>query len=346
MRAAALTLGVLACGALTAPAAAAQGGSRQDATLTFTTPNPGALSGQALTIDYVNPADPQAKPPAVRRVVTELAPGASYDTGVPDLCTAPDPELIALGPAACPPGSVVGGGVVTTDSGVPGPGRFVTTDTTFLNNSDELILVNTERGSGAHVVTRAQVGDRTRVTELPPLPGTPPDGGAIDTVEFTDFPVSREVGGVVRNFITTPQDCPEETRFWVNRIHFTYFDGVTQVVETRSACDPAGAAGPPSCRGRPATMVASPASRTVGTPGDDVIAGTPGNDVVATGGGDDLLCGRGGVDKLESGDGDDEVSGGSGNDRLAAGPGADRLRGGPGRDRCAGGPGADSERRC
>jgi hypothetical protein len=184
------------------------------------------------------------------------------------------------------------------------------------------------------------------VAELPPLPGTPPDGGAIDTVEFADVPVSREVGGVVRSFITTPQQCPEESRFWVNRIQFTYYDGVTQVVETRSPCDPDGAAGPPSCRGRTATLVSSPGARTAGTPGDDVILGTGGRDRVASGEGDDLLCGRGGRDRLESGGGDDNMNGGAGADRLSGGSGADRLRGGRGQDRCRGGPGRDRGRRC
>jgi hypothetical protein len=342
-----VVLAVLACSAATAPIASAQGdGSRQDAALTFTTPNPGVVSGQVLTIDYKNPADPAAKPPAVRRVVTELAPGARYDTGAAELCTASDPELTALGASACPAGSVVGGGVVTTDSGVPGPERFVTTDTVFFNDTNELILLNTVRGSEARVVTRVQVGDRTRVTELPPLPGTPPDGGAIDTVEFTDFPLSREVDGVVRPFITTPENCPEEDRYWVNRVTFTYFDSVTQVVETRSPCDPPGPVGPPSCQGRPATIVASPAAGTAGTPGDDVIVGTARGDVIRSGAGSDVVCGRGGTDALDAGSGDDGVNGGGGADRLNAGPGTDRLRGGPGQDRCDGGPGRDRERGC
>ena len=289
-----------------------------------------------LSIDYVNPADPSAKPPAVRRVVTELATGASYDTGAPELCTASDPELMAVGASACPEGSVVGEGVITVDTGFPGPNRIITSDTTFLNNTDELIFLNTERQSRGRVVVRSEVGERTVTSESPPLPGTPPDGGAIDTVQIEEFQISREVDGVVRNYITTPESCPPRG-FWVNSVHFTYFDGVTQVVETRSPCDPGGAAGPPSCRGRPATLVASPGSRTAGTLGDDVILGTAGRDLLASGEGDDVLCGRGGRDSLRSGGGGDRVYGGAG---------ADRLRGGPGRDRCEGGPSPDRERGC
>jgi RTX calcium-binding nonapeptide repeat (4 copies) len=345
VRVAALTLGLVACCAVMAPAASAQGGSRQDATLTFTDNRPGEPTGLVLSIDYVNPDDTSAKPPAVRRVVTELAAGARYDTGAPELCTASDPELMAAGASACPEGSVVGQGVITIDTGFPGPNRIVTSDTTFLNNTDELIFLNTERQSGGRVVVRSEVGERTVTSESPPLPGTPPDGGAIDTVFVEDFAISRAVAGVARNYITTPERCPPRG-FWVNAVHFTYFDGVSQTVETRSPCDPGKGAGPPSCKGRPATVVASPGSRTAGTPGDDVILGTGGRDRVASGEGDDLLCGRGGRDRLESGGGDDNMNGGAGADRLSGGGGDDRLRGGRGRDHCRGGPGRDHGRRC
>jgi hypothetical protein len=342
-----IVLGILACSAAAAPIASAQGdASRQDAVLQFTSAQPGESTGLALSIDYVNPDDPDAKPPAVRRVVTEIASGARYDTGAPELCTASDPELMALGESACPEGSVVGEGVITIDTGFPGANRFVTSDTTFLNNTDELIFLNTERGTGARVVVRSEVGERTVTSESPPLPGTPPDGGAIDTVSINDFPISREVDGIVRNYITTPESCSAEERYWVNRVHFTYFDDVTQVVETRSPCDPAGAAGPPTCRGRPATIVASPAGRTAGTLGNDVIVGTSRRDAIGSGEGDDVICARGGTDAVKSGGGDDDLRGGAGGDRLNAGQDADLLRGGPGRDRCEGGSGPDRERGC
>jgi hypothetical protein len=337
MSAARVATVLLACCAATAPAASAQAGeSRQDAALTFTSGAPGQPTGLLLSIDYVNPDNPAAKPPAVRRVVTELAPGSRYDTGAPELCTASDAELMARGASACPSGSVVGRGVITIDTGFPGPNRIVTSDTTFLNNTDELIFLNAERQSGGRAVTRSEVGERTVTSEAPPLPGTPPDGGAIDTVQIEDFQISREVGGEVRSYITTPESCPPHG-FWVNSVHFTYFDGVSQVVETRSPCDPDGPAGPPSCRGRTATLVASPGARTAGTPGDDVILGTAGRDLLLSGAGEDVLCGRGGRDTLRSGEG---------GDRLYGGAGADRLSGGPGQDRCEGGPSRDSERGC
>ncbi|HYU61970.1 MAG TPA: hypothetical protein VEK39_14520 [Solirubrobacterales bacterium] len=315
-----------------APAAYAADGSRQDATLTFTETKPGTSTGLELHIDYVNPNDPNAKPPAVRTVVTELAAGARFNTAVPELCTASDAELMALGAAGCPAGSVAGEGAVTLDTGLPGPARFIASDATLLNNTDELIFLFTDRQSGERLVTRSQVGERTVVSEVPFLPGTPPDGAALDTVELTGFAISSESG----NYLTTPQECPADDRYWINRVHFTYFDSVTQVVETRSPCDPPGAAGPPSCRGRAATIVASPGAATTGTPGDDVIVGSPGRDAVDSGPGDDLLCGRGGRDALVGSDGDDVVHGGIGADRIRGGPGDDRCVGGRGRDRATG----------
>jgi hypothetical protein len=217
---------------VTAPA---QSDSRQSAELRFVEQRPGVPSALTLSIDYVNPDDPSAKPPAVRTVVEELAPGARIDTSVPELCTASDLELMLLGASACPPGSRVGSGTIRIDTGFPEPGRFIDADVTFLNNTDELIFVSTERGSGARVVSRSEVQDRRIVNSAPPLPGTPPDGGAIDVVEARLDAVSGEIDGVRRGYVTTPGDCPPR-RAWTNSVTFTYADGASQTVETRSRC--------------------------------------------------------------------------------------------------------------
>ncbi|MBN2113892.1 MAG: hypothetical protein JW785_07185, partial [Acidimicrobiia bacterium] len=90
---------------------------------------------------------------------------------------------------------------------------------------------------------------------------------------------------------------------------------------------------PPTCRGRPATIV--------GSEGDDVLVGTAGPDVIVGLGGDDVLTGGGGRDVLCGGDGDDLLRGGPGRDVLVGGEGADRLTGGPGIDLLLGGSGDD-----
>ena len=218
-------------------AAAALGAerSRQSATVKFADHRSGHPSGLRLRIDYVNPADSSAKPPAVRHVVLALARGARFDTTIPARCGASDAELMSLGTSACPARSIVGAGVITLDTGVSGPGRFVTSDTVFLNNAHELIFLNTVRGTGQRVVVRGSVTRRKTITDASFLPGTPPDGAAIDTVRIDLFPVSRVIGGHRRGYITTPTRCPARG-FWVNRAGFTYYDGVSQSVKNPSPC--------------------------------------------------------------------------------------------------------------
>lgn len=230
---------VLAAAVIVVPATAAAQGPRQEATLEFTTKKPGSPSGQILEIDYRNPHDPDAKPPAVRRVVATLARGGRYDTSIPAPCPASDAELMLLGKGACPPGAVVGGGEVTVDTGFPGPARIIAATVELLNDANELIFLSTIRGSSVRVVTRTTVTRRRTIAMTPFLPGTPPDGAAIDTVEVE---LARIMGGrrTGRAYITTPPRCPARG-YWVNRIAFTYDDGVTQRVRSKSPCRRPGA---------------------------------------------------------------------------------------------------------
>jgi hypothetical protein len=174
----------------------------------------------------------------VTRVTTVLPRGGRYDTSVPGLCTATDAELMASGAGACPADSAIGGGVVTVDTGVPGPGRIVTADVEFFNNADEFIYLNTARDTDARTVIRATVERRRTVTVAPMLPGTPPDGGAIDTVDLTVADVRREIDGELRGYITTPGECRGRRgdRHWTTRVEFGYGDGTTQTVATHSKC--------------------------------------------------------------------------------------------------------------
>jgi hypothetical protein len=209
-------LALAACALLVFPALAAAGaGSRQEAKLKFTQKRAGAPSGLKLRIDYVNPDDPEAKPPSVRRVVTVLARGAGYDTGAPDLCAASDVELAVLGTSACSARSVVGAGVITFDTGLPGPSRIITVDTIFLNNTNEQIFVNTVRGAGARVPTRSEVRRRRNTAEAPFLPGALPDGSAVDTVRVDIFPIARTRTGSrrsARSLASAPARSASSTR--------------------------------------------------------------------------------------------------------------------------------------
>lgn len=210
--------------------ASAQSGSRQSFDLTFTSTTPGTSAGFSQKIDYVNPADAQAKPPAVQTIVVTLPDGAAIDTSVPEQCTAPDPVLIAQGADACPEASRVGGGTIVLDTGAPGPARLVRNDVTLLNNQGEMIFLLEDQQSGGRTVTRAVVSGRSITSEVPPIPGGPPDGfTAIDTVDLEVRAVSRD--GTA--FVSTPPTCPGE---WTSSAMFTYRDGVSQTVTSGSPC--------------------------------------------------------------------------------------------------------------
>ena len=225
---------VLAVLAFAGTAMAAGNTDRQTADYQLTQPKPGKGTSEHFVFDYVNPDDPNAKPPAVRTVTTSLPRGAHYDTSAPELCTATDAELMAEGGSACPPGSAIGGGVVTVDTGAPGDARIVTADVEFFNNTDEFIYVNTVRGSGARTIIRAKVEKDRTITEAGMLPGTPPDGGSIDTVDIHIDNVSS--GG--KNYITTPDVCRgrKSDPHWTTRVQFVYADGVSQTVPSHTPC--------------------------------------------------------------------------------------------------------------
>ena len=196
-------------------------------------------TGEHFQFDYVNPEDPEAKPPAVKKVVTILPKGARYDATVPGSCTASDAELMLQGAAACPEDSRIGGGVITVDTGMPGPGRIVTADAEFFNNAEdpvgEFIYLNTVRDTSARTVVRADVTRRRTITTAPMLPGTPPDGGAIDTVDVEVLRVVRAVDGQRRAYITTPPTCPRK-RTWNAKVRFEYGDDYSQTVATPNRC--------------------------------------------------------------------------------------------------------------
>jgi hypothetical protein len=214
-------------------------GSRQSAKVVFVDPHPGVPSGLAFDVDYVNPNDPNGKPPAVRTVFETLAADARFDTAVPALCGASDAELMALGESACPPASKVGTGYLRIDTGFPEPNRFFDVDVTFLNNTNQLIFLSRERKTGLRVVSRAPIQGSHLTSTAPTLPGTPPDGGAIDVVHTRFDAIAREVGGARRGYITTPSACPRGGA-WTNTLAFTYADGVTQTVASQSPCAGAG----------------------------------------------------------------------------------------------------------
>jgi Ca2+-binding RTX toxin-like protein len=109
---------------------------------------------------------------------------------------------------------------------------------------------------------------------------------------------------------------------------------------------------PPTCNGKPATIVGTPGVDVLtGTARDDVIVTGAGRDWIAAGAGNDTICTGAGRDVIRSGAGDDTTKagpardvllGGTGNDKLEASTGGDVLIGGTGDDSLLGARGNDT----
>ena len=234
-----LTLAVSGAVAVLTPLglALAQDASYQTAELVLENAESAAATPLRLGIDYVNPADPAAKPPAVMEVVETLPPGSRIDTSVPEACTASDAELASSGQGACPPGSRVGGGEVDLDTGT----ATLAFEVTLFSNRDQLILLFEQKGGGVRTPSRARVdGDRPEgpqiVAQVPPIPGGPPDGfTAIERVRLRADAITRDG----RSYVTTPDSCPPAGS-WTSRIDFVYRNGTRQTTTNPSPCRGAG----------------------------------------------------------------------------------------------------------
>jgi hypothetical protein len=246
-------VGAVALVGIGAQASAQSEAPRQTYSDRFTTDVPGAAAGRTYAIDYFDPANREGKPHAFSHLRVELAEGARFDTSAIPHCTASEAELMAAGPSACPAASRVGTDETVVDTGFAGPGRFFTTDFAFFNAKDQLILVATVRENGARVVLRGRIGERTLDIDNPMIPGTPPDGAAAKSQRGRFEPRSTVRDGGQANYITTPPTCPA-SGYWVNRVVYTYRDGVTQAAESRSPCKRAGEA--PSDRRAPIVRAA------------------------------------------------------------------------------------------
>src|SRR3954447_23829815 len=192
----------------------------------FTTPAPGSPSGRLYEVDFVNPADPQGKPPSVQHVHLQLPAGARYDTDAAPQCHASDPELMAQGADACPASSRLGTNDLVFDTGIDAA-RFLNEDVTFFNEHDQLVILAQDRATGARTVTRGVVGRDTLDIELPMVPGSPPDGAA----DKSERAVFNAVGG----YLTTPPTCPASGE-WTEHVTYTFRDGVKQTVSGAMPC--------------------------------------------------------------------------------------------------------------
>src|SRR3954447_182876 len=223
-----------------APSSALADAARQTASLKYTTTTPGAPSGSVLSIDWTNPADPAAKPYAIKTLIVQFAPGSTLDTTVPEQCEASDAQLEAQGAAACPVASRVAQGTIVTDSGAaagPFP-RFIDVAATNFNADREVIGVGDATNAPlvpgvTRTVTRSKVTGNSFATDFPAFrTGSPPDGyNALKSLRIAASVIARDG----RAYGRTPATCPAGGS-WTNKLTFVYQDGVTQTVLSPSPC--------------------------------------------------------------------------------------------------------------
>jgi hypothetical protein len=223
---------------------AAGAGKRQSGTNVFTTQKRGAATGNLFHFAFVNPENPAQKPHTVNRIVAHAPAGTVYDFGAVPQCHASDAELQTLGAAACPADSKVGSGLAVSDTGSSGPfpPRYTESAISQFNGDHELIGVGENKDIPViKTVTHTKFTGTTASTDFPTFPGMPPPDSytPLKTLDV-DFAKGVRNG---RATTRTPATCPS-VGYWTFVTDFTYVDGVTQHVVSRSPCQKAPAKPP------------------------------------------------------------------------------------------------------
>jgi hypothetical protein len=230
--------------ALCAPGAAAQpaSGPRETVNQQFTTTHPGTPTGLSFTGTFHAAGDPSGNPPYMRRVVFDPPRGMRYHTGVPALCTAPDPALQVLGPSACPAASRLGTGTAEGIFYEPVAHDFILDHFKHrlfvLNGKRQQILLVKSEG---YTVVRGHIRDDGSLAfSTPSCFPAPPTGCADDYIlqlatSTTIAKYTRVVNGQLRTYARTPSRCPDRG-YWRTRFHFSWSDGSRDTVVSRQPC--------------------------------------------------------------------------------------------------------------
>ncbi|HKP88542.1 MAG TPA: hypothetical protein VJT75_01080 [Thermoleophilaceae bacterium] len=218
----------LAAAALATPAAAAP---RQVGTLSFTSTVPGTVTGSVLDVHFQNPDNPSLKPYAASRMVIHMPTGARMDTTVPPQCHATDAEIYALGFDACPEETRIGQGLAESDNG---NGTTSKTTLRHFNNQDEVVGVGQNNDIPViRTIDRTRIEGDTTTSNFPLFPGVPPPE---PYTPVKDLDITIEPYGTnERPYARTPPTCPANGS-WKFKIDFTYRDGVTETLVSRSPC--------------------------------------------------------------------------------------------------------------
>lgn len=250
-------LAALMVGSVIPSGASAEAGHRADFSLGLTSSAPAASTGLTISVRFKAPDDPEAKPPPVKGVVLDAPAGTRFDTTTVTRCEASDAELRARGLSACPSDSKVGFGGFSAITGFGPPVDPFVADNHVFNGPDQIIEVVTFKGTDRTAgFDRLTIDGSTLTAHPPTTPGGPPDGRtATRTIDFA-IPARGA-------FITTPRQCPADGS-WISRGHFTFEDGGTETVASRTPCRPSSSptkAAKLSVSVRPRRVVAGESTR-------------------------------------------------------------------------------------
>jgi len=239
---------VMAAGMAAAFPAGARAASRADFVTQsdrFTSDLPGTVTGRLFSMRIQDPANPGSKPPALKRETFRLPAGARFDTHAVPACddsndAALTAQLLLMGTAACPDGSVIGKDDARLDTGVPG--AVVASHIIELNArngaADEVVFLvqDPQSGFNTFVFTGTITGGDTLTVDVPWIPGTSSDLHASDLGENEEtYARSSTVGGVTRGYMTTPPVCPVAGH-WTDSTTYEFTDGQTVTVHASLPC--------------------------------------------------------------------------------------------------------------
>lgn len=209
---------------------------RQVGHVAFTSEIPGTATGLVIRVRFQNPSNRAEKPYSVATMAIHGPRGGVINTNVPPQCSQLQGDLLLVeGPSACPAGSKVGGGTVVSDTG--GGGLFpryqhlVVSD---FNTHDGIIGFDQDKNPPyIRAVDHTTFSGTTSTTDFPDFPGSPPPDNysAVKTLDLF-FPAYTRNG---RAYHLTPPRCPAQG-YWTFTARFTYHDGVTQSITSRSPC--------------------------------------------------------------------------------------------------------------
>jgi hypothetical protein len=214
-------------------------GPRETIDQSYTATSPGTPTGLGWTATYHAANDPNAPPPALRKMVFYPPPGFRYDTNVPGQCTATDAQLELQGPSACPADSHVGDGTTEGLFYAPLMHQILFDNYTHhldvMNHANEQVMLI--QSEGWTVVRGTMNPDGSIEFAGPTCFPSPPAGGCADDYIIqlgsqTTIPVYTNAKG---SYATTPPTCPAEG-YWTVTVRFWWADGTTDSVDSHQPC--------------------------------------------------------------------------------------------------------------